>query len=86
MNKGIATLGLVSVLSLTGCNKTEEGASYDPCCIGLNEFKSTKNQEHGHHNEIKLSSGWNYCFVCFGVQKPDVESIEFKDTTILSVL
>ena len=61
--------------------KTEEGASYDPRCIGLNEFKSTKNQEHGHHNEIKLSSGWNYCFVRFGVQKPDVESIEFKDTT-----
>lgn len=28
MNKGIATLGLVSVLSLTGCNKTEEGASF----------------------------------------------------------
>ena len=28
MNKVITTLGLVSVLSLTGCNKTEEGASF----------------------------------------------------------
>jgi len=28
MNKVITTLGLVSVLSLTGCNKTESGASF----------------------------------------------------------
>ena len=28
MNKVITTLGLVSVLSLTGCNKTEEVASF----------------------------------------------------------
>jgi len=28
MNKVITTIGLVSVLSLTGCNKTESGASW----------------------------------------------------------
>ena len=28
MNKVITTIGLVSVFSLTGCNKTEEGASF----------------------------------------------------------
>ena len=60
--------------------ETEEGASYEPRCIGLDEFVSTK--EHiNTHNEIKLFKGWNYCFVRFGVQKPDVESIKLVDTT-----
>ncbi len=63
---------------------TEDGASsYDPRCIGLGEFKSTKEQELYDYdrNEIKLVKGWNYCFVRLGVQKPDVESVEFEDTT-----
>lgn len=63
---------------------TKEGASYAPRCIGLDEFKSTKQQdstkEQDIHNEIKISFGWNYCFVRLGVQKPE-ESVKFVDTT-----